>query len=249
MTQKLQQAIQLARVGEKQKAQYLLTQTLQEEPENTQAWYFLSLLVDSEEKQAAYLQRVLALDPSHEKAQSRLDEVAAIATAAPEPEPLESDEDSFSLSWLDDEDTEEEDEWLVATAVATLAEADKPAKELTDWLQEEEEEEEEEDTEPEMARPLTDRLTLAADDEDGDEEKDESIYTLESLGNILEDEDEDEEPEPAPVVKVAAPEKSVAPTATPKANGQNSGLTAVLILLVFLAVLVGIVLVYLLVTM
>lgn len=138
MTQKLQQAIQLARSGDKQKAQYLLAQTLQEEPENAQAWYLLSLLVDSESKQTAYLQRVLALDPTHEKAQARLAELTpAIVIAEPD--------------WFEEEEPEEEVDWFAATAVAEPAKPAESAADLPDWLYEDEDEGENGDEEPDMA--------------------------------------------------------------------------------------------------
>lgn len=142
MTQKLQQAIQLARSGDKQKAQYLLAQTLQEEPENAQAWYLLSLLVYSESKQTAYLQRVLALDPTHEKAQARLAELTpAIVIAEPD--------------WFEEEEPEEEVDWFAATAVAEPSKPAEPAADLPDWLYEDEGEngDEEPDTADEGAEP------------------------------------------------------------------------------------------------
>ena len=80
MNQKLQQAIAATRAGQKREAQVLLTQVLQEEPEEVHAWYLLGLLVESPHKQRAYLGKVLALDPDHEKARQHL---ARLETAAP----------------------------------------------------------------------------------------------------------------------------------------------------------------------
>jgi len=68
MNQKLQQAMVAAQSGNSREAQVLLTQLLSEDPEEVQAWFLLSQLVDSEQKQLAYLNKVLELDPSHEKA-------------------------------------------------------------------------------------------------------------------------------------------------------------------------------------
>lgn len=80
MNQKLQQAIAATRAGQKREAQLLLTQVLQEEPQEVHAWYLLGLLVESPHKQRAYLGKVLALDPDHEKARQHL---ARLETAAP----------------------------------------------------------------------------------------------------------------------------------------------------------------------
>jgi len=72
MNPKLQQAMSAAREGRSKEAQVLLTQILSQDPEEAQAWFLLSHLVDSEQKQLAYLKKVLALDPHHEKAAQRL---------------------------------------------------------------------------------------------------------------------------------------------------------------------------------
>lgn len=72
MNPKLQQAMSAAREGRSKEAQVLLTQILSQDPEEAQAWFLLSHMVDSEQKQIAYLQKVLALDPQHEKAAQRL---------------------------------------------------------------------------------------------------------------------------------------------------------------------------------
>ena len=215
MTQKLQQAIQLARQGDKQKAQYLLTQTLQEEPENTQAWYLLSLLVDSEAKQAAYLQRVLALDPAHEKAQSRLSGLMP-ASATPEPEPAGEE-----LDWLDDEMSDEAEEWFATTAVAEPA--DQP-----DWQQ--------------PAEATTEREEEAAGF--ADDEDDSGVTALESLSDLLEETETEDAQEIAPV---AAPKAAAPAVAKPKSK--DGQLTAVLLLLIILAILVGALLIYLIVTL
>jgi hypothetical protein len=72
MNEKVQQAIVATRAGQKRAAQRLLTEVLKEDPENAQAWFLLSHLVDAKEKQVAYLGKTLALDPQHQKAKQRL---------------------------------------------------------------------------------------------------------------------------------------------------------------------------------
>ncbi|MCP4359473.1 MAG: hypothetical protein GY796_15800 [Chloroflexi bacterium] len=72
MNQMLQDAITATRNGNKKEAQLLLAQNLQQNPDDAQSWYLLSLLVDSEEKRTTYLSKTLALNPNHEKAQTHL---------------------------------------------------------------------------------------------------------------------------------------------------------------------------------
>lgn len=85
MDEKLQQAIVATRAGQKKKAQFLLTETLKENPEEVQAWFLLSHLVDSERKQIAYLEKAIALDPGHDKARQRLTQLKAAEPTTPEP--------------------------------------------------------------------------------------------------------------------------------------------------------------------
>lgn len=96
MSDKLQQAIQATRVGDKKNAQFLLTQAIQDEPDNPQSWYLLSLLVDDETKQQAYLTKVLDLDPDHIKAHEKL--VAITETAVPKPKIIELEEAATEMA-------------------------------------------------------------------------------------------------------------------------------------------------------
>jgi hypothetical protein len=201
MNQKLQQAIQAARVGDNKKAQYLLSQTLQEDPEEVQAWYLLSLLVDSEAKQTAYLQRTLALDPTHEKAQARLVELTAPAVAA------EVVEEAAPMSaWVEEED----EEWEVETAV--------------------------------IPPPIP---TVPAPDQ-GEETEEELEATIESLSDILE-KTEESAPETALAVQTTAPDKKEKPER--KAKSKDAQLQTTLYILVALTIIVGIALIYALITM
>ena len=86
MNEKLQQAISAARNGQETEAQMLLTQVLKEDPNETQAWFLLSSLVDSESKKIAYLGKVLALEPDHQMAQKVLARLQGEADAVIETE-------------------------------------------------------------------------------------------------------------------------------------------------------------------
>lgn len=149
MSDKLQQAIQATRAGDTKNAQFLLTQAIQEDPDNPQSWYLLSLLVDDEEKKQTYLSKVIELDPDHTKAHEQL--VAISETAVPEiksseePTPeattvvlssgssdLEAQDEGETLpDWMADDlpPTEDKNEETVIETVAIVEEEIVP-----DWL-------------------------------------------------------------------------------------------------------------------
>jgi hypothetical protein len=72
MDSKLQQAIIATRAGYNETAQVLLTDALQENPEDASAWFLLAHLVESNERQARYLEYTLFLDPDHDLARQHL---------------------------------------------------------------------------------------------------------------------------------------------------------------------------------
>ncbi len=140
MSQKLQEAMAAARAGEKQTAQHLLVDILEESPEEIQAWFLLSHLVDSETKQVNYLKKVLALDPTHAKARQRLNQLLSKAVNGPAATPLPVSADAFDYEAQAVGDTVPEwmagEESAVATAVtATEPEIDDADLEIPDWLQ------------------------------------------------------------------------------------------------------------------
>ena len=236
MNQKLQQAIQATRNGNNKKAQYLLTQTLQENPNDTQAWYLLSLLVDSEEKQITYLNRVVALDPSHEKAQEKL---AALTTAVsatvilpPSPNDLNlEDQESGDLlpGWMADDTSDT----FFETAVTHEADQQLPLKTISD--------------------EIPDWLSGSVVDEWAQAESETALYDEDEPNQLIEVFAE----EPAMMIPEASPSPTTAPPKAPatkkepapKKKNQGSQLTLILAVLVLLAVLVGAFLIYLLITM
>ena len=72
MTATLQEAIAAVRRGETERAQLLTAEVIRDNPDDANAWYLLSQLVDSDTRRAAYLSKVLALDPTHERARADL---------------------------------------------------------------------------------------------------------------------------------------------------------------------------------
>jgi hypothetical protein len=161
MSDKLQQAIQATRAGDTKNAQFLLTQAIQEDPNNPQSWYLLSLLVDDKEKKQTYLTKVIEIDPDHTRAHEQL--VAITETAVPdileEPELIEvekafepevvvvlssdspdleaQDEGETLPDWMSDDLPLAEDEAEGAAVETAVAEADTAAEqaEIPDWLE------------------------------------------------------------------------------------------------------------------
>ncbi len=133
MHPKLQQAIQAARLGQTNEAQFLLTQVLKDNPEEVQAWFLLSHLVDSEQKQLVYLRKAVALDPHHEKAAQRLAQLEEALSTETSTEALEMEAermDDTLPSWM----TEEAEEMNLESAVTAPTQLGQT--ETPDWLKE-----------------------------------------------------------------------------------------------------------------
>ncbi len=151
MDSRLQKAIGAARMGERRTAQQLLTDILKDDPEQIQAWFLLSHLVESPQKQQAYLGKVLALDPAHEQARQRLALLRSGQTGGAAQgssvEPVVKVADA-SLDVVVQAEGDTLPEWMVEDAelvqpetAVTPAEPDAlpapaPEEELPDWLQE-----------------------------------------------------------------------------------------------------------------
>ncbi len=142
MDNKLKDAISAARLGDKETAQRQLTELLDEDPQQVQGWYLLSLLVDSPQKQAAYLSKTLALNPEHEKAKAQLAALQAAGTLAqtstvsqevgqPMDVLAQSETDELPI-WL----REEGGEGITAVPVEAAEETAVPSEDLPDWLKE-----------------------------------------------------------------------------------------------------------------
>ncbi len=138
MNPDFQQAIEMTRSGDKIGAQKKVAAILKEDPDNAHAWYLLSLLVDSDEKRAVYLSKVIDLDPNHEKAMEQLSMLEATSTPPSTTQISSSaDEDVFEQAeagtvpdWMDDFDTA-----VTETAVLEEEEPDEPEP-IPDWVQE-----------------------------------------------------------------------------------------------------------------
>jgi hypothetical protein len=84
MNPQLERALVAADEGRKDEAQVLLARVIKEEPKNSQAWFLLSKLVNSDRQRITFLRKVLAIEPGHEEARRWLAELA--------PEPVAGEE-------------------------------------------------------------------------------------------------------------------------------------------------------------
>lgn len=126
MNEQFQQAVVASRAGQIKEAQFLLTQSLQKDSSNANAWLLLSQLVDSKEKQQAYLAKAVAIEPDHELANEyRAALVKDVEIVAPpvvkeldEMTDLEAVFDADVDDPLSDLDDSSMDDWLTAAVVA-----------------------------------------------------------------------------------------------------------------------------------
>lgn len=141
MDNRLPQAIAAARGGQTKEAQYLLTQLLQDDPTNAQAWFLLGNLVEDAEQKEAFLQKAVTLEPAHEMAQMQL---AAMETAPAAAVAISTDDDMLAQArgdtlpnWLaDDADHLRLEEVEVVAETAVSDPDDEALEEVPDWLQE-----------------------------------------------------------------------------------------------------------------
>lgn len=136
MNEKLQQAISAARNGQSTEAQLLLTEVLKENPDETQAWFLLSTLVDSEQKKIAYLGKVLALDPGHQMAQKMLGRLQGAAEV--EAEIAAGETEAVEVAGMADEEGAAVSEAITVSQSAADFLAQEKGDTLPEWLVEEE---------------------------------------------------------------------------------------------------------------
>ena len=87
----LEQAIELARAGETERAHQIVAAHLVREPGDVRAWLFLGLTLDDPEQQIYALRRVLEIDPGNRPARAALRRRTGTATPSPgslDPVPL-----------------------------------------------------------------------------------------------------------------------------------------------------------------
>ncbi|GAB4282492.1 MAG: hypothetical protein Kow0080_36420 [Candidatus Promineifilaceae bacterium] len=221
MDERLAQAIAAARHGQKKEAQFLLTQLLKDNPEETQGWFLLSHLVDDPTQKQAFLQKVLALDPAHEKAQSTLKKLTTVGSSMP----------AFSVS--------EDDDYMAQAAGNTLP----------NWLANDADNLRLDEVEATLAQTST-QQDVDEDDEEielpnwlSNFEDDDDLFTDSPGPKTAVNMQTPKEKKPEKVL-------TTAPNQSPKikAKKQEKGLTLILYALIAVSVLVFIALVYLVIT-
>ena len=138
MNPDFQQAIEMTRSGDKVGAQKKIAELLKADPDNAHAWYLLSLLVDSDQKRAVYLSKVVALNPNHEKA---VEQLALIGQVTTTDIPISSGNDD---DLIDQEKADTIPDWMadagaptMQTEASMLSDAEIAVEEdVPDWVQE-----------------------------------------------------------------------------------------------------------------
>ena len=156
----LQKAIAAAHAGDKNQARNLADQVIQDDPENENALYLMSALVETNEEREAYLSQILIVNPEHAGAQKYLahsDEPQSDSPGSDELESVETAieyEEEIVVAATDLAEYDQLDETIVVGAAAAVAatEVGKAAQvsesvideevsdAVPDWLLDEEEE-------------------------------------------------------------------------------------------------------------
>lgn len=142
MNDRLREAIAVARTGETQEAQLLVAAILENNPDNAQAWYLMSHLVESPARRAAYLFKTVSLDPSHERARVELAHFPptvthvlsnSLSTAAPIDDDLSLTADSFGQDSASHSETTGESVVTEGTLNGGVV-ADGSVSEVPEWI-------------------------------------------------------------------------------------------------------------------
>lgn len=154
MNEVLRDALEAAKSGNQDKARVMLAEHLRRDPDNVPAWVLLSKLAKSPVQKAAFLRKILDIDPDHAYARQALEELGQApapvvnagaqppAEEAPEEEPSEqpaaqepAPEPVLPEEYAEDEEIVEplEDEWPVSESVADY-DAQATGETLPPWM-------------------------------------------------------------------------------------------------------------------
>lgn len=86
MKEELQQAFTAIKSGHPDQARVLLAQMLKDDPEYVPGWVLLSKLAPNNRQKAAFLEKILALDPDHAYARQQMEALGAGVTSPPQAE-------------------------------------------------------------------------------------------------------------------------------------------------------------------
>jgi hypothetical protein len=93
MKEELQQAFAAIKSGNEDQARVLLAQMLKDDPEYVPGWVLLSKLAPNNLQKAAFLDKILSLDPNHAYARQEMEALGASAASAAQGEPAGGDID------------------------------------------------------------------------------------------------------------------------------------------------------------
>ena len=88
MDQRIQQAIHLAKSGQREAARTLIASFIKENPESASAWYLLAPLVENPEQKIYCLEKVLEIEPGNPLAEKRLEEAKHPSSLIKPAEPI-----------------------------------------------------------------------------------------------------------------------------------------------------------------
>ena len=237
----LQKAIAAAHAGKMDQARILADQVIQDDPENENALYLMSALVDSDEERQAYLSQILIVNPDHTGAQKYMAEFDETTIVVDE-------ELAVTFDDLDDNIDDLDDKVVVGAAAAVTAEElqdivedptglfdEDTSEAVPDWLLDEEELVGETKIETEVETDLgeIEQVPDWLTDAPSVTEQEES----EQLEELVEQEPVEQElveQEPAPVPVEPAPKRKPAAQKGPS----DRVLTIILVLLAVVAVVI-----------
>jgi hypothetical protein len=104
MSDKLQQAINLIKSGDKQNGECLLAEVLRADPRNQMAWLWMSEVVTNDEQRLYCLERVLKINPDHQLAQQGLAQLQREQRTQAAPTELSQQPTSFAAGVSESED-------------------------------------------------------------------------------------------------------------------------------------------------
>jgi len=87
--EKLTQAIDLIKSGEKARGKRLLTEIIRTNPQNERAWLWMTLVVDTQEQRRECLERVLAINPDNARARAGLAKITGQTPPIGHSQPIE----------------------------------------------------------------------------------------------------------------------------------------------------------------
>jgi len=123
-TQRLQEAIKAAREGRLVEARGIAEELTEADPQNAHAWYLRGILAEDEGQQLEYLNKALEIDPEHQPARKRMEQMRPQVEEPEEPqvEEVEEVEEIVEVEEVEEaEEIESDDMTMVADSATFMA--------------------------------------------------------------------------------------------------------------------------------